>query len=650
MPENSQSTFTAIVKGDASQAVSEFKKMGGQIDQTVTGSSKKVDVGTSRMGERFSSLGAKVGAALTVGAVVTFANTTVQAASRLEQSIGGTEAVFGKSAKTIDSWARNAATSMGLSEAAARDSLTLMGAQLKNFGFSVEDAQAKGKDLVQLGADLAATFGGTTEEAVSALTAALRGEMDPIERYGVSLNDARLKAKALELGLYDGKGALDSNAKASASLALITEQTAAAQGQFAREVDTTAGKEAVAAAKRENAAARLGKIVVPAWNSFLDVVTKTVEVATGSDAKTMDEPINAMSKAFDEARGKSGQTLKVFSDLITAAGDSRSSLDKAKVAVTSFFSGLTGGTPVADERLRNMKKAFTELANTAPDDARQVYKALGDLLRLADSGDGDAKRLANSLKLTDDVLSDLAQSLPPVRVETERYTDANKEGAEAAYYAAQKQAELDAATQGAKRAAAEAASGFQSYLDVLNQQEAFLNIQSKLDDMIGALGEGKSLAEQDKLAIEQLFATTIANGNLLASYNFKVAVDSGNLMLAQKIIDDIKAKAALGTTFIVRAGVSTSADLRNLMEGRGKYEGKAGGGLVNAGQPYVVGEHRPELFVPSVPGRIYPNAGGGGGGVTVVVNAPVGANLMEAGRQVADALRTFYQGGGQRVA
>lgn len=60
---------------------------------------------------------------------------------------------------------------------------------------------------------------------------------------------------------------------------------------------------------------------------------------------------------------------------------------------------------------------------------------------------------------------------------------------------------------------------------------------------------------------------------------------------------------------------------------------RANGGPVEAGQPYIVGEKRPELFVPNVPGRIVPrvptaNSGGGtGGGNTTVVtiNAPINA-------------------------
>lgn len=48
----------------------------------------------------------------------------------------------------------------------------------------------------------------------------------------------------------------------------------------------------------------------------------------------------------------------------------------------------------------------------------------------------------------------------------------------------------------------------------------------------------------------------------------------------------------------------------------GALFGRAGGGPVNAGQPYRVGERGPETFVPTSPGKIIPNARGGGG-VTV---------------------------------
>jgi hypothetical protein len=49
---------------------------------------------------------------------------------------------------------------------------------------------------------------------------------------------------------------------------------------------------------------------------------------------------------------------------------------------------------------------------------------------------------------------------------------------------------------------------------------------------------------------------------------------------------------------------------------------RAGGGDVQAGKAYVVGERRPELFIPSVNGRIAPqvSSGSSDGGVTIIQN------------------------------
>lgn len=53
------------------------------------------------------------------------------------------------------------------------------------------------------------------------------------------------------------------------------------------------------------------------------------------------------------------------------------------------------------------------------------------------------------------------------------------------------------------------------------------------------------------------------------------------------------------------------AELERLPGGAGALEGRAAGGPVRAGTPYLVGEAGPEVFVPSATGTIEPNMGGG---------------------------------------
>ena len=57
-------------------------------------------------------------------------------------------------------------------------------------------------------------------------------------------------------------------------------------------------------------------------------------------------------------------------------------------------------------------------------------------------------------------------------------------------------------------------------------------------------------------------------------------------------------------------------------------EGKANGGPVAGGKPYIVGERGPELFTPGTSGMITPNHALGGG-TTVVVNVDASGSSIE---------------------
>lgn len=65
---------------------------------------------------------------------------------------------------------------------------------------------------------------------------------------------------------------------------------------------------------------------------------------------------------------------------------------------------------------------------------------------------------------------------------------------------------------------------------------------------------------------------------------------------------------------------------------------RAMGGPVTAGQPYMVGERGPELFVPSGGGSIVPNGKAGGGGVAVTVNVDAKSTSVEGSNQQAGQL------------
>lgn len=155
-------------------------------------------------------------------------------AGDLEQSVGAVDAVFKNSADKMHAYAAAASDTVGISENAYNELASVLGASLKNGGTSIDELGDKTNSLIGLGADLASLYGGTTKDAIDAISSALRGEMDPIERYGISLNDAALTAKGLELGIQKTGGAFTTQQKQLITQALLFEQSKDAQGNFAK--------------------------------------------------------------------------------------------------------------------------------------------------------------------------------------------------------------------------------------------------------------------------------------------------------------------------------------------------------------------------------------------------------------------------------
>lgn len=254
-----RSNLESELRGPARQA---GQTAGREIEDGIT-------AGTQSAGRKAAGL---LASTLGSAAIVKGLRASIDAASNLEQAIGGTEAVFGEAAATIDAFAESSADAFGISNRSARELTSGLGQLLQGLGLTRQEAADTSVQIASLGADLSAAFGGRPEEAVQALGAAFRGEYDPIERYVGGLTAATVAARAVEMGLATSTSKVDSYAKAQATLAIILEQTASIQGQSAREADTAAGQQVRAAAKTEEAAASLGDVLLPVYAKVAESV------------------------------------------------------------------------------------------------------------------------------------------------------------------------------------------------------------------------------------------------------------------------------------------------------------------------------------------------------------------------------------------
>jgi hypothetical protein len=214
-----------------------------------------------------------------LGALTTAAVPAVKAASDLNETVSKTNVIFGAAAKEVLAFGDTTAKSMGISKTAALDAASTFGVFGKAAGLTGTQLATFSTDFTALAADLASFNNTTPEDAIVALGAALRGESEPIRRYGVLLNDATLKQEALNLGIYDGSGALTAQQKVLAAQAAIYKQTGDAQGDFARTSNGLANQQRILSASLRDTQAAIGRALLPVVQAVLPLLTKFADWA-----------------------------------------------------------------------------------------------------------------------------------------------------------------------------------------------------------------------------------------------------------------------------------------------------------------------------------------------------------------------------------
>lgn len=158
----------------------------------------------------------------------------ISAGSDLNETISKTTVVFGDSFGEIDKWAKGSAKSFGLSRQEAFDTVSTFGAMATAAGLGGDAVVDFGTDLVKASADLGSFWNFDPSQVAEDIRSGLSGEAEPLRKYNIYLNEAAVKAKALEMGLVGSNGELSDENKVLARKALIMEKLGPAAGDYAR--------------------------------------------------------------------------------------------------------------------------------------------------------------------------------------------------------------------------------------------------------------------------------------------------------------------------------------------------------------------------------------------------------------------------------
>lgn len=498
----------------------------------------------------------------------------IKMASDLEQSAGAVESVFGPASDTIREFGETAAESFGLSRREVNETAAILGAQLQSMGFSAEDAAEQVVGLQERAADMAATFGGTTREALDAIGSLMRGERDPIEQYGVAIKQADINARLAADGLSNLEGEAKKQAEAQAALALLFGQTADITGQFAREADTTAGALARMRAQSENLSAELGTKLLPVANDMLDSAGGLLDTFSA-----MPEPVKSLTVQVGLLGVAAGPVMRAFSLLASPLG----------MVAAAATAAATAGFKLQEE--------FGDLGGAA-----------GNLL-------GPMGGLAGFIEDLKEVAGFLGIELEETAKQTDTATDSTHE--------------LTRVT----REAIEMASryGQLTQENVENMGEFGDVTVVTADQMELWRRKAQQFGDEAHRAADAL-RRNIDNQNELNDNAQRFVEDVGEMEEALRMLG-FGAGVAADEILRAKAAAEAMPDLTVNVGGvnvRTRATPRAHGGPLAAGELALVGEKGPELFVPSQSGTVMPNHALGGTIVLQVGDREMARWLLDA--------------------
>jgi hypothetical protein len=248
----------------------------------ITAATRQLGAFGSAAGGLGSTLG-KVGAALASFGVavkaVQFTKESIDSARDLERNLFSVKTVFDEFAPSIEKFTINA-ENLGLAQKDAAKASVFLGSVLKQSGFSMEFVTSETQKLVELGVDLAATYGYDVQEALLGMTALFRGEYDPIEKFGVAMKQSEINAELAARGLDKLEGSARRNAEQTIRLELLYQRAADASGAFTAQSGNLYVEQKKLQAAFENMQATVGAQLLPAIGGLVAELKPLVDVVT----------------------------------------------------------------------------------------------------------------------------------------------------------------------------------------------------------------------------------------------------------------------------------------------------------------------------------------------------------------------------------
>ena len=225
---------TAVLKANVSNFTSGIKEAQSVFESFQSKS--------NRTFETISSGFQKAGTALTAGLTaptIAGIGAVVKSYAGLEQNLGGTEAVFGSFAKTVQNDAKSAYKNMGLSASDYMATANKMGSLFQGSGIDQQRSLDLTTKAMKRASDVASVMGVDMGMAMESITGAAKGNFEMMDNLGVAMNATTLEAYALEKGINFKWNTASNAEKAELAMKMFMDRTNQFDGNFLKESEST---------------------------------------------------------------------------------------------------------------------------------------------------------------------------------------------------------------------------------------------------------------------------------------------------------------------------------------------------------------------------------------------------------------------------
>lgn len=324
----------------------DFRREIDGVQRQMTGMTATVNREVNKIKNCFSRIG-KFMAALGIGKVFKDSITSAMNAIESENLF---DTVFGSLAEDVRQWSNELQEQLGLNGYAVRNNVATLFNMTKSMGLASSQALTLSKDMTLLAEDMASFYNISSGEAFNKIRAGLTGETEPLKALGILVDENTVKQYAYANGIAASGAQLTNQQKVMARYIAITQQTATANGDLARTLDSPANQMRILQTNLQLLSIEFGRafmpilqVILPILNSFV----KSLTVAANAVARFM-------SALFGTKSSSGGVSKNTAKGINTVGG-----------ATTDVGNSMARGTGINNKYNKSLEKTGKQAKKTA---------------------------------------------------------------------------------------------------------------------------------------------------------------------------------------------------------------------------------------------------------------------------------------------